>query len=699
MRTMHSYGIWRGLCVPVYIAAVLFCTAASTIAAFPNDRPSSVTPDNLFDLSLEQLMDIPVIISASRTEQKISHSAVPVSILTESDFHYSGVTAIPEMLRFVPGVDVRRLDRSRYIVGVRGMIGQYSDRTLVLINGRDALDPVFGTTDWLLIPVFIEDIERVEVVRGPGGAVWGANAYNGVINIITKKPTYPDLNNLFSTTINEYGDSFTHIRVTDRHDRWAWRISAGYEDSESSRAAGAGRMASAFPELNTLIGFDRYNARDFFRNWKFDSEAEYRISDSSLLRFGIGHSSARFGDRESVGYYPMRNASAETTRLFARLEHQIDEDASAHLQWFGNYAVRRLPHITARYDYYENDLEGQINFKPYDDHTVSIGGNLRWNRITSRNDEEIGEIHFRQSTYNEYWAGLFAVDRWSLTDRLTLETQGRLDRYSGTHSDWSARSALLYALDDRDEHIVRLAASRGYRTAGLMVRQTYSSSFSAMPGVLPPMFSFLMPEKTLKNESAYALEAGYSGHLSDRLTVRIDAYYQRMEHIIGARTTTVDVFGSPVSTSRFENQRGANAYGAEAELMYDFHRADLTAWYAYNELHTDDIDADIRAYQPSRHKAGFRFRYQVDDRWTAAANFCYNNVIPVTNVAGPFGRAETFNQLDLTLSRKFGQNAGEMMVGVSDVFNETRGPVWDINTFTSYETPGRTFFARLQLYF
>lgn len=679
------------------LVALLYFTGTAVGNVEDNGTPS-LTPDTLFDLSLEQLMDIPVIVSASRTEQKISHSAVPVSILTDKDFHYSGVTSIPEMLRFVPGVDVRRLDRFRYNVGVRGMIGQYSDRTLVLINGRAALDPVFGTTDWMLMPVFIEDIERVEVVRGPGGAVWGANAYNGVINIITKSPARPDLNNLFSTTINEYGDSFTHIRVVGRTDRWAWRVSAGYEDSESSDAAGAGRMASAFPEMNSVIGFEHFRARDFFRSWKFDTEADYTLSESSLLRFGIGHSSARFGVRELAGYYPMRNASAETTRLFARLEHQIDQDTSAHLQWFGNYAVRRLPHITSRYDYYENDLEGQINFKSHDDHAISVGGNLRWNRVTSRNDEEIGEIHFRKSTYNEYWAGIFAVDHWTLTDRLSLETQARLDRYSGTHSDWSARSALLYALDDHDNHIVRLGASRGYRTAGLMVRQTYSSGFSLAPG-FPPMYSYLLPQETLKNESAYALEAGYTGQLSERLTLRVDTYYQRMEHLIGARTTADYSYGVPVYTSWFENQRGANAYGAETELTYSLDRTDLTAWYAYNELHTDDKNADIRAYHPSRHKAGFRVRYAMDDHWTAAANYCYNNVIPVNDIVGPFGQAETYNQLDLTLSRTLGQNAGEVMVGVSDVFNETRGPVWDITTFTSYETPGRTFFARLQFYF
>lgn len=682
---------------PITWAALIIITGTALLSA-ASQADVAIPSDDLFEMSLEQLMEIPVVISASRTEQKISLSAVPVSILTAADIHYSGATNIPEALRFVPGVDVQRLDRTRYAVGIRGMLGQYSDRTLVLINGRTALDPTFGAPDWLNLPILMEDIERIEIVRGPGGAVWGANAYTGVINIITKKPS-ANLNNLFSSTINEYGDTYSHIRVARQFDRWSWRASAGYEDSKSSDAAGAGRTQTAFPDLNAMIGYDTYKARDFSRSWKFDTEAAYTLSENALLRFGVAHSSSQFGDRESVGYYPMKDASAETTRLFTRLEHHFDEDSSFHLQWFGNYAVRRLPHITARYDFYENDLEAQLNFRPHDDHEMSIGGNLRWIHMTSRNNEEIGEIYFRKSAYDEYRAGLFAVDRWHMTERLTLETQARIDRYSETHSDWSARAAILYAIDEPQDHIVRLAASRGYRTPGPMVSQTGLESFSAMPGVLPPMFTFLPPNQKLKNETTSAIEAGYAGRLSDQLTIRLDTYYQRMDHIIGADTSIVDVLGAPIATTTFENQRGANAYGAECELTYAFKNANASAWYAYNELHTDDKNADFRAYRPARHKSGLRLRYALDPNWTAAANFCYNNTIPVNSLTTPWFKPKTVNQLDLTLSRKLGQNTGELMFGVSDLFNETRSPVGDINTFTSYETPGRTFFARLQLNF
>ena len=128
----------------------------------------------------------------------------------------------------------------------------------------------------------MEDIERIEVVRGPVGAAWGANAENGMINIITKKPV--DTEGLFSsTTINEYGDSYTHTRLSQISDLWSWHLSAGYEDLENSDDAGAGKYTSGSPALNGLIGFDSYTARDFSRNLRLDFEARNQYSDDTEL--------------------------------------------------------------------------------------------------------------------------------------------------------------------------------------------------------------------------------------------------------------------------------------------------------------------------------------------------------------------------------------------------------------------------------
>ncbi|MCE5186031.1 MAG: TonB-dependent receptor [Planctomycetaceae bacterium] len=661
--------------------AVLFLLAVSggiTLA-------EKVTDSNaLFDMSIQELMEVPIVVTAARDSQRIDHSAIPVSIITREDIHFSGATTIPEILQFAPGIDVRRVDRSRYAVGVRGLSGLYSDRTLVLINGRDAMNPVFASIDWMHFPVLIEDIERIEIVRGPAGGVWGANAFNGVINIITTRPSdTPD--NLFSTTINEYGDTYNQARVMGTKGAWRWRVSASYEDLENSDDAGAGRMVSAFPELNPFIGFSAYEARDFFRSYKIDTEVQYDISEQTALSFGGAHSQNEFGDLDNLGYFPMQDDDSSVTRLFARIDHEFDAETRGHLQWYGNYVVSHLPQVIRRYSYYLNDLEGQLDFHPVEEHKISVGGNLRWTHITTDNQSLFNEAVFSEPVFDEYGAGLFAVDHWTITDRLSLESQARIDRFNKTQTDWSLRSALLYALDSQDEHILRLAFARAYRSAAAIVRE---SSISSLGG----MFQSSPSPDEFGNEHTYSIEAGYSGKIGDNCMLRVDGYYQRMDDFLGVET---QMFG-PVSISTFDNYGGADSHGVETELTYEMHPAKISAWYSYNELNTDDPAEVVRAFFPARHKAGIRLLYDFDQFWTGAVNFVYNDVIHLNEAGSPFKEASVFNRLDMTLSRSFAKGSGEWMLGVSDVLNQTEDPVFDINTFARHETPGRTFFTRLQ---
>ena len=177
--------------------------------------------EGLLDMDMEDLMKVPVVVSASRQEQKITETAVPITIVTAEDIHYSGLTTIEDILRFYTGIDVSRsISRnSSTSVGVRGFQGLIADRTQTLIDGRIADNPFFGGTEFRFLPIFVEDIERIEIIRGPGGAAWGANAFTGVINIITKDPE--DTLGLFgSTTWNSFGDSYTHMRYGDKKDDW-----------------------------------------------------------------------------------------------------------------------------------------------------------------------------------------------------------------------------------------------------------------------------------------------------------------------------------------------------------------------------------------------------------------------------------------------------------------------------------------------
>ena len=142
-------------------------------------------PIDLRQASLEDLMDITVT-SVSKREQKLSRAASAIFVISQEDIHRSGATNIPDLLRMAPGVDVEQIDANAWAISIRGFNSRFSNKVLVMIDGRTVYNPVFSGVFWDQIATPLEDIERIEVIRGPGATVWGANAVNGVISIITK---------------------------------------------------------------------------------------------------------------------------------------------------------------------------------------------------------------------------------------------------------------------------------------------------------------------------------------------------------------------------------------------------------------------------------------------------------------------------------------------------------------------------------
>src|SRR5688572_25318240 len=134
----------------------------------------------------KNLMEIEVT-SASRHEQSADDVPAAGYVITRDEIRRSGLTSIPELLRLAPGVQVARINSNKWAVSVRGFNGRlYSNKLLVMIDGRSIYNPAFSTVLWDTEDLLIEDIDHIEVIRGPGGAMWGANAVNGVINIITR---------------------------------------------------------------------------------------------------------------------------------------------------------------------------------------------------------------------------------------------------------------------------------------------------------------------------------------------------------------------------------------------------------------------------------------------------------------------------------------------------------------------------------
>jgi iron complex outermembrane receptor protein len=160
--------------------ARLFCMIVLAAFACAQQEP------DLTQLSPEQLAKIEVT-SVSKKEQKLNDTAAAVYVITQQDIRNSTATTVPDLLRMVPGLDVAQLNGSRWAISARGFNGFFQDTLLVLIDGRSAFDPLFAGVFWNEQDFIMEDIERIEVIRGPGSTMWGSNAVNGIINIITKR--------------------------------------------------------------------------------------------------------------------------------------------------------------------------------------------------------------------------------------------------------------------------------------------------------------------------------------------------------------------------------------------------------------------------------------------------------------------------------------------------------------------------------
>lgn len=657
---------------------VLAALGSGTLAAADAPLPAVGEELALFN-------DLPVVVSASRQATAVNRSPVPVSVLTSEDLQASGHYQIDEVLRFVPGVDVRRVDRNHHAVGVRGFNGVFSDRTLTLVDGRSADSPVFGGEEWYRLPLMMHDIERIEVVRGPGGAAWGANAFNGVINVITKDPE-ETLGLYGSSTVSHFGDSSSYARWSQAIGMVSYRIGAFYQEHVSSQDA---------------LDDDQIIDNDWGKKVGTDNALVVNLNDHTTVRAGIGYAHLTSGVYELIGYLPDGEDELDTTRAYARFDQQASPEASYRLGWYGNFHSSKRPAVFNERSQ-ENAIEGQLDFSGIPAHRLSMGGEWRMTDIEQFNDDP-NQLTMTDVPYHEQRYGAFLIDHWQMTKRFSLEGQVRGDYYDGTGGDWSGRLAALYGIDQDQRHIARLAVARAYRTPLPALRD---ASVTRPTLGIPVLISDLIPADDLENEHTWSLEAGYSAELSDEVMVRLDGFHQHYEDLIGFRQSRS---GGPLPTPiivsiQADNLGGATANGGELEMRWTPHapwserRMHLSGWYAYNHLDVEQNVEDFRAWTPAEHKVGASAQVPLPLRLSLALNYVYNSSSTDPDQQGD-AHAGPHHQLDVTLAWALPGHYGELMIGGWDVLHEADDPVNGTGTYQGHETPGRTLFMRATLEF
>lgn len=540
MKRAHHAQILRPLAVALVLGAV------SGARAQTDADPTR--------LSLEELMNIEVS-SAARKPQPLADTATALHVITRDDIRRAGTTTLPEALRLAPGVQVSRIDASRYAITIRGFASRYAGKLLVLQDGRSLFSSLFSGSFWEAQDLLLEDVERIEVIRGPGGTMWGANAVNGVINIITRSAadtqgtlvqaqTGGDASGLALRHGGTLGDD-GHYRV------WA---KTGHHDA---------LQASDGTPAHDALGQQRAGFR---MDWR------PRAGDRLTLQGDVQDTRADVSEL-SVSLTPPGASLAPDTQveqgahLLLRWERQVSADHHVQLQAF----VDRVTGRSEAFDVQVNtvDLEFQQRLRLGTAHEVNWGMGWRHIRDKTRGSLTLSALPDRVGR-DVYSA--FVQDEVMLRPdlRLTLGSKFQHNQHTGLESQPNVR--LHWRASPTDTFWA--AVSRAVETPS---RATLHGriNFAALPAGSPvnptpyPLLLGLDGSTDMRSQELVAREVGYRGLFGPDLSVDMTVFHHDYDQLttLGSPSLSVGLApdGQPYGRAvyHFTNELRGHAYGAE----------------------------------------------------------------------------------------------------------------------------------------
>ncbi len=549
----------------------LLCLAVVALMAIPA-WPQEI-PQDLSNKSLEDLMNIEVT-SVSKKEQKLSRTASAIFAITAEDIRRSNATNIPDLLRMVPGLDVAQINANTWAISARGFNGRFSGELLVLVDGRNVYTPTFGGVFWDVLDLPLEDIERIEVIRGPGGSVWGANAVNGVINIIQKKASETkgpmivagggNIDQAFGTT--QYGATVS--KGVD------YRVYAKYFNEDHLDAP------------NGQNGGDGWHVlRGGFR-------ADSNLSPHDTLTVQGDIYSGREGN-------PSVFLPSVTSPGLQDFDPQIDL-AAGYLQsiWSHVYSNRSDSTLAVSLDVYDRDdvlREVRRTFSADFHHHFAWGEwqDFVWGlgyRYSSSHTDGNLSVSLNPADLNTQVFSSFIQDEIALVpDRLYMTVGAKLehDYYTGFGLWPSARAAWNL----NGHHMLWTAISRAGRTPTSIdtaLRLNFAG-FNEPNGT--PVLVGIEGNPHYKSEPLLAYEAGYRTTVLRRLTVDFTAYYNTYAGLQTTEPATPVFENTPPPPHLFlpmtlENLMHGETHGAEITANWKLtSRWTLSPGYSFERIH------------------------------------------------------------------------------------------------------------------
>jgi iron complex outermembrane recepter protein len=460
------------------LVASVLCLALAEAAAHSHVHQLA----DLADLSLEQLTQVTVT-SASRREQRLVEAAASIFVITRDDIRRSGVTSLPEALRLAPNLQVMRGDTSQYVVSARGGLTPTANKMLVLVDGRTVYTPLFSGVFYDALTIALEDVDRIEVISGPGSTLWGTNAVNGVINVISR-PAGETVGGLAAVVAGE-AERGVQLRQGWATPTGAMRVYARYYDRDEHR------LGSGAP------------ARDDAKRGNVGLRGDWERGADALsvhANFYDAEVNNLAGAREMAGGYVM-----------GRWRRALAADSELWVQAFVNRAERlHTGSFEETRDTAAVEAQRAMRLAA---HRLAFGFEYRASRDDTTNTPALG---FMPAARTLSYASLYAQDEIELAAQTRLTLGLRAERNSYTGVEWLPTLRLSHAL--AADQFVWGAITRTVRSPSRLDRDL------VVPGQ-PPFV--VINNSSFVSEVANVAEIGYRANLTSKMTLSLTAFHHR----------------------------------------------------------------------------------------------------------------------------------------------------------------------------
>jgi len=472
-----------------FIAA---CAAFSAQAELPSTR-------ELADLSLEQLAALPVT-SVSRRAEPLADAPASIFVISAQDIRRSGARTLADALRLAPNLQVAQQSAAGYAIRARGVTNNSANKLLVLVDGRSVYSPLFSGVFWDVQDLVLEDIDRIEVVSGPGGTLWGVNAVNGVINVVTRSAASTQ-GTLIAGDAGRAGSQVAASFGGSSSTSTAYRFYAKYADEDHTETATGAEVHDAWHRMLAGIRADGQSGRDA---WMLQANA-YQGTINQPLPGSISVSGANL----ALGPIPVKGAN-----LNARWTRRFDGGSEATVQAYYDRTDRTVPPTFAeKLDIFDLQAQHSIAFGSS---SVVWGGEARYG-----NDRIVNSDYFAflPADVSQGWQSLFAQAETQLADSLRLTAGARLERNDYTGTEFLP--TLRLAWKPAPTHLLWSAASRTVRAPSRLDHDAF------VPGK-PPFILRGGPD--VPSEIGNVYELGYRGTV-ERLTGSLTVFHADYERL------------------------------------------------------------------------------------------------------------------------------------------------------------------------